>query len=66
MVANFLLSPTAQARKADPAFWGDPSVLRQDALPGSNQPALRFKAVAEPHPSWQTRLEAAWAERYGH
>ena len=22
--------------------------------------------VAEPHPSWQTRLEAAWAERYGH
>lgn len=66
VVANFLLSPTAQARKADPAFWGDPSVLRQDALPGSNQPALRFKAVAEPHPSWQTRLEAAWAERYGH
>ena len=66
VVANFLLSPTAQARKADPAFWGDPSVLRQDALPGNNQPALRFKAVAEPHPSWQTRLEAAWAERYGH
>ncbi|MNK89830.1 hypothetical protein D3C87_1098540 [compost metagenome] len=66
VVANFLLSPTAQARKADPAFWGDPSVLRQDAMPGNNQPALRFKAVAEPHPSWQTRLEAAWAERYGH
>ena len=66
VVANFLLSPTAQARKAVPAFWGDPSVLRQDALPGNNQPALRFKAVAEPHPSWQTRLEAAWAERYGH
>lgn len=66
VVVNFLLSPTAQARKADPAFWGDPSVLRQDALPGNNQPALRFKAVAEPHPSWQTRLEAAWAERYGH
>ncbi|AVP94893.1 ABC transporter substrate-binding protein [Aeromonas rivipollensis] len=66
VVANFLLSPTAQARKADPAFWGDPSVLRQDAMPGNSQPALRFKAVAEPHPSWQTRLEAAWAERYGH
>ncbi|WP_429154728.1 ABC transporter substrate-binding protein [Aeromonas media] len=66
VVANFLLSPTAQARKADPAFWGDPSVLRQDALPGNRQPALRFKSVAEPHPSWQTRLEAAWAERYGH
>lgn len=66
VVTNFLLSPAAQARKADPAFWGDPSVLRQEALPGNRQPALRFKAVAEPHPSWQTRLEAAWADRYGH
>lgn len=68
VAANFLLSPAAQARKADPAFWGDPSVLRADALPtsASQTPALRFKAVAEPHPSWQLRLEAAWAERYGH
>ena len=68
VVANFLLSPAAQARKADPAYWGDPSVLRSDALPDSakGQSALRFKAVAEPHPSWQLRLEAAWAERYGH
>ena len=68
VVANFLLSPAAQARKAEPAFWGDPSVLRSDALPATTKqaPALRFKAVAEPHPSWQTKLEAAWAERYGH
>ena len=68
VAVNFLLSPAAQARKADPAFWGDPSVLRADALPASasQTPALRFKAVAEPHPSWQLRLEAAWAERYGH
>ncbi|MBL0598284.1 ABC transporter substrate-binding protein [Aeromonas jandaei] len=68
VVANFLLSPAAQARKADPAYWGDPSVLRSNALPDptKGQPALRFKAVAEPHPSWQLRLEAAWAERYGH
>ncbi|POG20693.1 ABC transporter substrate-binding protein [Aeromonas veronii] len=68
VVANFLLSPAAQARKANPAFWGDPSVLRADTLPDSakGQPALRFKAVAEPHPSWQLKLEAAWAERYGH
>ncbi|MGY3858370.1 ABC transporter substrate-binding protein [Aeromonas intestinalis] len=65
VVANFLLSPAAQARKADPAFWGDPSVLRRDALPQGTAPALRFKAQAEPHPSWQLRLEAAWAERYG-
>ena len=68
VVANFLLCPAAQARKAEPAFWGDPSVLRSDALPTTTKqvPALRFKAVAEPHPSWQTKLEAAWAERYGH
>lgn len=68
VVANFLLSPAAQERKAEPAFWGDPSVLRADALPATQQqaPALRFKSVAEPHPSWQLRLEAAWAKRYGH
>ncbi|OKP46487.1 ABC transporter substrate-binding protein [Aeromonas allosaccharophila] len=68
VVANFLLSPAAQARKANPAFWGDPSVLRADAQPDSTkgQPALRFKSVSEPHPSWQLKLEAAWAGRYGH
>ena len=55
--------PGAQER---PRLLGDPSVLRQEALPGQTRPALRFKGVAEPHPSWQTRLEAAWAERYGH
>ena len=69
VVANFLLSPAAQTRKADPAFWGDPSVLdpaRLGAAPSASAgPQLRFKAVAEPHPSWQLRLEAAWAERYG-
>jgi putative thiamine transport system substrate-binding protein len=66
VVANFLLSPAAQARKAEPAIWGDPSVLRQDALPANAVPALRFKARPEPHPSWQLMLESAWAERYGH
>lgn len=70
VVANFLLSPDAQARKADPAFWGDPSVLDParlgvKAMSTTGAPALRFKAVAEPHPSWQLRLEAAWVERYG-
>jgi putative thiamine transport system substrate-binding protein len=64
VVVNFLLSPAAQARKATPPS-GDPSVLRQEALPGQTRPALRFKGWQSP-PSWQTRLEAAWAERYGH
>jgi putative thiamine transport system substrate-binding protein len=68
VVANFLLSPVAQVRKAEPAFWGDPSVLQASALPVSAKQAsaLRFKAVGEPHPSWQLRLEAVWAERYAH
>lgn len=36
VVANFLLSPDAQLRKADPAVWGDPSVLDpQNCLMGS-------------------------------
>lgn len=71
VVVNFLLSPDAQARKADPAFWGDPSVLDPARLgvkvmSTTGAPALRFKAKPEPHPSWQLRLEAAWAKRYGH
>ncbi|MEN3934423.1 ABC transporter substrate-binding protein, partial [Enterobacter hormaechei] len=33
VVANFLLSPQAQIRKADPAVWGDPSVLDGAKLP---------------------------------
>ncbi|QFI55036.1 ABC transporter substrate-binding protein [Aeromonas simiae] len=65
VVVNFLLSPEAQARKADPEIWGDPSVLRQNALPAGTPPSLRFPAQSEPHPSWQTRLEAEWLRRYG-
>ncbi|ENY71536.1 hypothetical protein G114_12433 [Aeromonas diversa CDC 2478-85] len=65
VVVNFLLSPEAQARKADPAIWGDPSVLRPEALPQGTLPALRFAAQAEPHPSWQLYLEQEWARRYG-
>ncbi|MBZ6067853.1 ABC transporter substrate-binding protein [Aeromonas schubertii] len=65
VVVNFLLSPEAQARKADPAIWGDPGVLRPEALPKGTLPALRFAAQAEPHPSWQLYLEREWARRYG-
>ena len=32
VVANFLLSAKAQARKADENVWGDPSVLNMNAL----------------------------------
>jgi len=76
VTANFLLSPEAQARKADLAVWGDPTVLdlkklapadaarfASTAVPGS----LRYPAPAipEPHGAWVPLIEAAWLERYG-
>lgn len=79
VVADFLLSPEAQLRKEDPAVWGDPTVLAMDKLDAAQRQA--FAAVdrgvatlppgelgpvlAEPHPSWMTRLEAEWTRRYG-
>jgi putative thiamine transport system substrate-binding protein len=76
VVANFLLSPEAQARKADIAVWGDPTVLAVDALPAAQRDwfqsatvpgQLRSSAPAipEPHASWVDALEKEWARRYG-
>jgi putative thiamine transport system substrate-binding protein len=76
VTANFLLSPEAQARKAELAVWGDPTVLDLDKLtpeeralfasaraPGAvSHPA---RTVPEPHGSWVPLIEAAWLERYG-
>ena len=76
VTANFLLSPEAQARKADLKVWGDPTVLDvskltaadkalfpPQALPGSvRDPA---PAIPEPHGSWVPLIEALWLERYG-
>ncbi len=70
---DFLLSPEAQARKADPQIWGDPPVLdpaRLDQLSALLPPPLTTLAGAlppplpEPHPAWTEQLEAAWLERY--
>ncbi|HCR9749149.1 TPA: ABC transporter substrate-binding protein [Citrobacter koseri] len=72
VVANFLLSPDAQLRKADPAFWGDPSVLDPHKLPAGQREALRSRipdglppTLAEPHSAWVNALEQAWLRRYG-
>jgi putative thiamine transport system substrate-binding protein len=76
VVANFLLSPEAQGRKADLKIWGDPTVLSTAKLsadeaeffetgmvPGSvKEPA---PALPEPHGSWVPLLETAWLESYG-
>lgn len=79
VLANFLLSPEAQARKQDPAVWGDPTVLNVAAL--ETEDKQRFEALElgiatlspeelgatlpEPHPSWVAAVEKAWAARYG-
>lgn len=78
VAANFLLSPEAQLRKADPAVWGDPTVLDPGALGAEDR--ARFQALprgpatlapdelgpqlAEPHPSWGVLIEKEWARRY--
>lgn len=79
VLANFLISPRAQARKQDPAVWGDPTVLAMDKLPAGDRarfdaidlgvatlrPGELGPAIPEPHPSWMTRLEDIWKKRYG-
>lgn len=75
VAANFLLSPEAQARKADIAIWGDPTVLAPDRLGPEARKAFEVRApgqverpaptVPEPHGSWVEALERAWAQRYG-
>ncbi|EOW1326149.1 ABC transporter substrate-binding protein [Klebsiella aerogenes] len=72
VVANFLLSPQAQLRKADPQIWGDPSVLDPEKLNDAQRAALyavQPKAtppmLAEPHAAWVDALEQEWLRRYG-
>lgn len=76
VVLNFLLSPQAQARKAELAVWGDPTVLAMEKLSADQrqrfttalQPGqVEHPAVAllEPHGSWVEPLEREWLRRYG-
>ncbi|MFQ5468483.1 MAG: ABC transporter substrate-binding protein [Kiloniellaceae bacterium] len=79
VLANFLMSPEAQAQKQNIEVWGDQTVLDVAALaPGAR---ARFEALPkhpallppealgptllEPHPSWMTRIEAEWQRRFG-
>lgn len=74
--ANFLLSAEAQARKADIAIWGDPTVLALDKLSPTERARFAAKplpgqveksapAIPEPHGSWVDPLEKEWTRRYG-
>ncbi|GAF59019.1 LOW QUALITY PROTEIN: ABC transporter, periplasmic substrate-binding protein YnjB [Psychrobacter sp. JCM 18902] len=79
LVANFLLSPEAQAKKQTPDIWGDKTVLvpstlnpEQQALFKDNKPhpsSLPFdsikRTVSEPHPSWVDAIMQGWQARYG-
>jgi putative thiamine transport system substrate-binding protein len=77
VLANFLQSPAAQARKADIRHWGDPTVLAIDSLRAEERalfadvgglPGMLRQAapvIPEPHASWVDPLEREWLRRYG-
>ena len=72
VVANFLLSPQAQLRKADPTVWGDPSVLDPAKLTETERQAINAVVpqnmppmLGEPHAAWVDALEQEWLRRYG-
>lgn len=79
VLANFLMSPEAQARKLDADIWGSGTVLDVAALPAADKarfaglkrgvatlsPEELGVVLAEPHPSWMGRIEQDWIARYG-
>jgi putative thiamine transport system substrate-binding protein len=78
VLANFLLSPEAQARKQDPAVLGGATVLAVETLapadqvlfdriklgPATPRPQELGHLIPEPHPSWMGHLATAWVSRY--
>lgn len=79
VLANFLLSPEAQAKKQNPGVWGNGTVLAMGRLAAEDRalfdaielgaaalsPEELGAALPEPHPSWMVRLEQDWTARYG-
>lgn len=77
VVADFLMSPQAQARAQDPTVLGAFTVLDLERLDAAeraafetsaNHPAMPSPAEIppiqlEPHPSWMTRIVEAWEAR---
>ena len=78
-MADFLLSPEAQSRKANPEIWGDPTVLSMNKLNASDRAVFDnlprgvatldaaglSPSLPEPHPSWIPLVEQGWIKRYG-
>jgi putative thiamine transport system substrate-binding protein len=76
VMANFLLSPAAQARKADFKVWGDPTVLSTAKMAAADaalfstpkapgQVEKFAPVIPEPHGSWVDPIEKEWQKRYG-
>lgn len=79
VVANFLMSPEAQARAQDPEVLGYGTVLDMAAISSEERavfdalelgiatlsPAALGTVQAEPHASWMTRIADDWMDRYG-
>lgn len=77
VVANFLLSPEAQARAQNPSVLGAYSVLDLQKLSASDRRLFEDlprgagvmtnaelgTPLPEPHPSWMTRIVAEWDRR---
>ncbi|MGI9437678.1 MAG: ABC transporter substrate-binding protein, partial [Geminicoccaceae bacterium] len=78
VVADFMMSPEAQAKKQDPDGWGDWTVLAVERLDDENRarfedlprgvatlsPEELTPVLPEPHPSWMTKIEAEWLRRF--
>ena len=79
LVANFLLSPKAQAHKQKPSVWGDKSVLIKSTLSQKQQALFKTvephpsalplnsikRTLSEPHPSWVNAIMQGWQARFG-
>ena len=77
VLADFMLSPQAQARKADITIWGDPTVLDLNKLNSEQRDLFAASASApgsltypaatlrEPHASWVEVIEQYWLQHYG-
>lgn len=79
LVANFMLSVKAQAKKQQAMVWGDRTVLDLSALTPKQQEKFKpakphlsalpinsnSPALSEPHPSWSNLLTHEWLKRYG-
>ena len=79
LVANFLLSPQAQAHKQKANVWGDRSVLIHSTLNELQQALFKAQKIhasalpvnaikrtlSEPHPSWVNAITTGWQQRFG-